>query len=223
MSKTDRGNLTFCNSEPVLINRVLEWFFENWNIPYNDWKWYIRVNLPEQSQKVVEQVTKEVTAFWIANSPIEKEASYPKSVTFTKNSKRRTLTNNGSLIIERRETVFLQVMHSLVKTLFSRMPEQKPEHIAAFLRGLLAADSCINFRLASGHRRVFLTATKASDRQLIIRCCNKLGISTSECAKISNVIFSGRKDLFRMHELNLVSLHPAKYARFLEMLDSYQR
>ena len=48
MSKTVRSALTFANSEPVLINLVLEWFVRESLASPSDWSWYIKLNLPLQ-------------------------------------------------------------------------------------------------------------------------------------------------------------------------------
>jgi response regulator RpfG family c-di-GMP phosphodiesterase len=102
------------------------------------------------------------------------------------------------------------------------MPNRSREEIIAFMRGIIAAEACINYRLSSGHRRVFITATNDDERAIFSRCLNKLGVETTVCKPIKDIVISRIENIYRLHELDLMSLNQEKHKVFLEMIKSYR-
>src|SRR3989344_1652147 len=45
MGKTQNGCLSFANSEPKIINKVIKWFEREFELSKEIWKWYIKVNM----------------------------------------------------------------------------------------------------------------------------------------------------------------------------------
>ncbi len=224
MSKTNRGPITFCNSRPELMNLVLLWFAEEMGIPVERWHWYIKLNLPEpKNQELKTLLKEELVEHWMRQSPIGFEMGFPTKLSFIKNSKNRIAKNNGTLIIERRAPIFVQTLQKLVKDTTFSMPERSREEIIAYMRGIIAAEACINYRISSYHRRVFITATDDEERAIFTRCLNKLGIETKDCKPIKDIVISQRENIMRLHDLDLMSLNEEKHERFLEMMDSYRR
>ncbi|MBR9692737.1 hypothetical protein GOV07_02275 [Candidatus Woesearchaeota archaeon] len=223
MSKTNRGPITFCNSRPELINLVLVWFLEEMKIPLDNWHWYIKLNIQEpQNPDLKKVLTEELTEFWMRKSPIHYELRFPKTLSFIKNTQNEAPKNNGTLIIERRAPIFVQTLQKFVKDMTFSMPERSREEIIAYLRGIIAAEACVNYKLSSGHRRVFITATNEDERAIFTRCLNKLGVETKDCKPIKDIVISRIENIHRLHELDLMSLNEEKHERFLQMLSSYR-
>lgn len=223
MSKTHRGPLTICNSEPSMMKKVLRWFEGCASFPVSSWKWYIRMNIPPVSKDCGDQLTSELVEFWMNQCNISYQQRYPKTITYTPKSRNLVATNEGSLIIETRGTIFVQFVQSLIYHISQSIGNYDRDLISAYMRGIIAAEGCINYKLQTGHRRVFISASKQKERDIFIACLEKLGIESYDCKAISDIVISRKKNLLRMHELGLVSLHPDKHDRFLEMLNSYQR
>ena len=221
MSKTHRGPVTICNSEISLIRRTLKWFSNNWGVANKDWHWYIKLNIPEiQDKECVSQLSSELIEYWLS-SGVAYESRFPTTVSFIHNTSNIIPSNQGTLILERRGPVFVQTLQEFISNSFSLALSASQEEIVGFLQGLIAAESCINFRLASGHRRVFVCSCDDNERELIVDLLAKIGIQAKNYPSVRATIVSGKKNLLRMHELDLVSLHPDKHARFLEMVSSY--
>lgn len=222
MSKTHRGPLTVCNSEPRIIRHFLKWFQDYIDFPLDKWHWYIRTNLPPFDDELNAVLTGELIEHWMTECDVAYEMRYPKTLTFTPSSKNLVANNEGSLILEFRGNVFVQTVQRFVKKVTSEISEAPKEAIVAYMKGVFAAESCINYRLETGHRRVFITATNQEERSIFQRCLKKLGVDSYDCKKISDLVISRRDNLERLDALGLLSLHPVKHARFREMLSSYQ-
>lgn len=221
MSKTHRGPLTFCNSEPSLMRKALSWFAEEFDVSRDKWSWYIKMNIAHPGKKCVLQMQSELIEHWLLTGVVY-EKRFPTTLSFIGDSAREVPANDGTLIVERRGPVFVQTFQLLVNNVFSNLHNEQEKLIVAFLRGLLAAEACINFRLACCHRRVFVCAAQAKERAQIQQCLTRIGVQSKDTPSVRAVIVSGRANLERLDELGLLLLHPVKYARFREMVDSYQ-
>jgi hypothetical protein len=222
MSKTSRGPITFCNCRPEVINHVLRWFSEEFKLRLSNWHWYIKLNIQEPHEELKEVLTQNLIEYWMSNVGLSYHMRFPKTVSFIKNTKNQITKNDGTLIIERRAPIFVQTLQKFVNDMTFTMPNRSREEIIAFMRGIIAAEACINYRLSSGHRRVFITATNDDERAIFSRCLNKLGVETTVCKPIKDIVISRIENIYRLHELDLMSLNQEKHKVFLEMIKSYR-
>lgn len=221
MSKTDRGVSTIANSETSIMKKVIDWF-ENHKLAHrNEWNWYLRFNIPEPDPLVAADLRQAIVPFWISACELEPSKQYKKVLTWTPHTKNHLMANKGTLMIEKGNRIFALVVQRLVATITNSMPKSNKEQIVPFLKGILAAESCINYKLSTGHRRVFVTACYDTERAIFRKGFHAIGITTKDCKPIKDIVISGRDNLLRMHELRLMTLHPNKYEKFLEMVNSY--
>ena len=146
MSKTFNRPLTFCNSEPIIINKVMDWFVREFKFSLNNWKWYIKVNINEPLDiNYKKQLENKVVNFWLKNTKIDPSNHYPKRVSYIKNTKNKILREDdfGSLIIEKRDIIFTQFIINLVKKLSSNITNYDKEEIRMFMRGIIAGESTV--------------------------------------------------------------------------------
>ncbi len=219
MSKTRREQISFCNSEAAILKRVTEWFIVCMMTPAADWRWYIKVNLPKTH--VTDDMKHTLSTFWIDTIGIHPDNHLPTIISGVETTKNTALANKGTLVIEKSSPLYSQTLQSLVSSMTTSMPSRLKEHIIPFMRGVIAAEACVNYRIETGHRRVFITATNNGERQIFRICLEILGIPTYDCHKISDIVISGRENLMKLQELGLMTLHPEKHARFEEMMASY--
>ena len=120
MGKTQNGNLSFANSEPRIINEVMKWFENEFEIKKDFWKWSIKVNINEpkdiEYKKYAEQTC---LYYWLEKSKLQIGSSYPKNVTYIKNTKNIKLKRNyqGTLVIEYKNNLFSQIIKNFVKNI----------------------------------------------------------------------------------------------------------
>lgn len=221
MSKTHNRPLTFANTEPALINCVLEWFEQNDLLSTPDWKWYIKINLPPQGEEIDDQLSSELKEHWATVTNVHWDNSYPTVLSFTPTSPRTVPVNDGCLMLEHRNSILTQTIQRLVKKMTERMPSLDEQHIVWYMQGIIAAESCINWS-NQGHRRIFITAPDLEERALFQRCLERCGVESVSSKPIRGLIISGRSNLERVHELGLMNLHPKKHKKFSQMLASYQ-
>ena len=220
MSKTLQRPFTFANSDVTVMNTVLDFFERAFCISRKEWRWYIRVNLPPSEE--TKTLKSHLTEHWIKACGLSREKQYPVGVSFCNNVQNKELVNNGTVMIERRGPVFIQTVHKLVRDITQSMPRRSEDELIPYMRGIIAAEGTINFKLSSFHRRVFITATNLEERNIFHKCLNRLGIETSDCSSMNVIIISQKKYLLKLKELNLLSLQKEKKNKFYRMINSYQ-
>ena len=118
MGKQQDGKTVFCNHEYQLVNKVIKWFDREFNIPQEKWKWYIKVNINEPSDKDYKKLVREkVVNYWIKKADLSLYQTYPTKISYIKNTKNKKLGfyDYGTLIIEYHSNLFSQVIKKLVK------------------------------------------------------------------------------------------------------------
>ena len=66
MGKKHDGKIAFCNHEYQLINKVIEWFDEEFNFSKDKWKWYIKVNINEPlDENNKKEIKSKVVHYWV--------------------------------------------------------------------------------------------------------------------------------------------------------------
>jgi len=223
MSKTFGRPLTFCNSEPLIINRVIDWFNREFCFSHKIWKWYIKININEPTDKYYKRfIENKVTNFWLNNSKIFYKNNYPKTVSYVKYTKNKKLASPdfGTLIIEKRDSIFCQLIINLVERLSSEVPNYSNQQIKCFMRGIIAGEGCIAINLQAKAYRVQIASVNKKDKQLYYDCLKKIGV-LSKIYKDDMVAVSKKENHMKLLNYDLVSLHPQKHTKFLDMIRLY--
>jgi len=224
MGKTNNGCLNFTNSEHKLINKVLRWFDNEFELPPKEWRWYIKLNMQEPEDETYKrQVEEKVIDHWIAKTAIAPVMRHPKDVVYKKDSKRTRLKEfyYGALIVEYKHNLMSQIIKNLVKKItYERIIYSPPGLMRAYLRGIIAGESTIELFKPNKRYRVYISATQEKEMEIYLECLNRLGIG----AKIyppDKVIISRRDNNIQLLKQRLMTLHPRKYNKFLNMMKQY--
>ncbi len=221
MSKTHDRKIAFANSEPNIIRLVMEWFKEELCVEYKEWKWYIKPNLNMPiNYQFKEELEENLVEFWIMNTSINYNSKYKTFVSYVKTNN-EIAANNGTLIIELNSKIIVQLIHNLLIKMQRFILESGKSEIIQYLRGILAGECCIEVDRKTMKYRVHITANKKRERDLYQNCLAILGIESKQYFDYKDVIISKKKNNFELLELDLMSLNPTKYAKFLEMISLY--
>ena len=178
MSKTVRRSLTFANSEASIMKRVLDWFEHEGLLDRHRWHWYIKLNVPDASYHAGD-LLENLTEYWCNQTGIERGMRNPTPLSYVPDSTRRELLNRGTLMIEGGGPLLIQTVQNFVREVTRVVANYPEDALAGYMRGVIAADGCINYRLASHHRRVFICAVKAEERASYRRALEALGVGSS--------------------------------------------
>lgn len=224
MGKKHDGKLVFCNHEYQLVNKVIKWFDKEFNHKPEKWKWYIKVNINEPlDENYKKEVEDKVINYWVKKTGLSLELSYPKKVSYIKNTKNKKLGfyDYGTLIIECRSNLFSQVIKILVKDIFCNILYYKDDEIRAFMKGIIAGESNVEVYLPDKRYRVFITAKDPEERKLFQNCLKRIGIDSIQNKDFKSIIISKKENNLELLKQKLMTLSHKKYNKFLRMMKLY--
>ncbi len=222
MGKTN-NNLVFANNEPSIINETMEWFKDELIIPFDRWKWSVKLNLVKPlNEQFKDELENNLIDFWCMNSHVQFDAKYLTGVTYISNTKNTIANNNGTVGIEISSILLAQFMQSLLLKFQSMLLECSAEEKSAYMRGIIAAEGCVEHNRKIGKRTVHISASKEEERLLFKACLASLGIDLKVYNNYNETIISQRLNLRNVEKLDLMSLNPTKYAKFIEMMSCYK-
>ena len=217
-------NIVFSNSEPIVINHILDWFEKNFKIPRNNWRWLIQFNKKLVNHEAPKEMkSRELAAylFWIKNTQIDKNKHFPKWVTYRGFDKGVLSTESkwGMLSIYCGNNKIQKIINSLLNRTFSSLSKLSENKIINYLDGLFCGDGGVN--LSRSVRRIFVASFRKEVKNQLMDLFTKLRID----AYISgNEIFiSNLTDLFRLYKNNFFYTHPLKRLQLVELLLSYKQ
>ncbi len=225
MGKQHDGKVVFCNHEDKLINKVIKWFEEEFNFSKKRWKWYIKVNINEHSDaNYKKEVEDKVINYWIEKANLPLEQSYPKKVSYIKNTNNTLLGfyNYGTLIIEGGSNLFSQIIKNFVKNMFCDILNYSDNEIKHFMRGIIAGEANVEVHILDKRYRVFITAKDPNERLLFQKCLQRLGIGSIQNGDFKSIIISKKENNLELLKQKLMTLSPEKYNKFLRMMSFYQ-
>ncbi|MEK6968264.1 MAG: hypothetical protein AABX51_06540 [Nanoarchaeota archaeon] len=223
MNKHSVSTLVFANCEPNIINLVMDWFKEELRIDYPEWNWYIRLNyIKPENPEFRDELEENLIEFWLRNSSVLFDLKYTVSVSYLKATKNEIAANDGTLMIEFSSTIVAQFMQNILTKFQSYLLTCDSEEIGWYMRGILAGESCIELNRKIKKFAVRISASKLEERQLFQICLKKLDIELKLYENYTETVISRKANLIRVRDLNLLSLNPTKYAKFLEMMSCYQ-
>jgi hypothetical protein len=224
MGKKHDGKISFANHEYQIINNVIKWFENEFNFKKEIWKWYIKVNINEPfDENYKKELEGKIINYWIEKSGLSIEMSYPKKVSYIKNTKNKKLEMNdyGTLIIEKGSNLFSQIIKKLLKEIIKEMINFSDNEIRSFLRGIIAGESCVEIHLPSKKYRVHISVTNPDEKLIYYKSLKKIDIN-SIIYKYDKLVISRKENHIKLFQQDLMSLSPEKYNKFIEMLKQYQ-
>src|SRR3989344_1620853 len=225
MGKQHDGKVVFCNHEYRLIKKVIDWFEEEFNISKDSWKWYIKVNINEPSdESYKKEVEDKVINYWISKMKLSLEQSYPKKVSYIKNTSNTKLRfyDYGTLIIERGSNLFSQILKNFVKKFFHEVLLCADNEIRWFMEGIIAGESNVEVNQVSKHYRVLISAKNLEERKIYQSCLNRLGVDSAVYPDFHGVVISRKENNLELLKQKLMTLSPEKYNKFLRMMSLYE-
>src|SRR3989338_2780843 len=225
MGKKHDGKIVFCNHEYKLIRKVMKWFEIEFDLPKDAWKWYIKVNINEPfDENYKREVEYKVINYWISKIGLSLKGSYPKKVSYIKNTKNITLGffDYGTLIIEIGSNLFSQILKNFVKNTFYSILQYQDNEIRWFMRGIIAGESNIEIHMQEKHYRVFISAKDFEERKIYQKCLKRLKIESTNYPNFVGLIISRKQNNLQLLKQQLMTLSPEKYNKFLRMINLYQ-
>jgi len=222
--KLRKSTLSFTNSEPNLINVVME-LFKRFKIEPLDWSWNITFNYKlkefEDSEKTLQR-EQESEKFWHLNASINQNSKCNKIFFYTGNKKyknmRKCTMRLGSLKISHSDIIFYQFIRQLLEEI--KLVASK-EVIQYYLQGIFAGEGCVRQTIFGSLDNVNVGAVNKEDQLLFARHLNVLGIICSiqpNCVKIHNL-----KNFIKIYHHQLLCLHPVRQKKFLECLSKFKQ
>tara|TARA_Y100000310_G_scaffold345379_1_gene464300 strand:- start:5182 stop:6510 length:1329 start_codon:yes stop_codon:yes gene_type:complete len=223
MGKTQNGCITFPNSEPKIINKVIRFFEKEFDIPKTWWRWYLAVNIKEpQDKEYKNQIEKKVLNYWVRKTPLKLNQSNPKKVTYRKVEHTKLKEYYyGCLMIEYKDNIYSQIIKIFLKNTTSNMKLENTDNIRAFMRGLIAGEGCIECHKETKKYRVHISVTDPKEKINYVNLLKELNIKAYNY-KGDKIIVSKRKNNIQLLKQKLMTLHPRKYNKFLNMMKNYQ-
>jgi hypothetical protein len=220
------SNIIFTNSEPVLINVVLE-FFERLFIEKENWSWSVIFNfkLKNNESKIETQAREtEALAFWTTNSLINPNKIQNKCLQYTGNKKYENM-RPGSMRYGSLRMLFPSIIHyQLILNFLERINEliAKDEgFITYYMQGLIAGEGYVKPTKYKSLDSVRIGCTKESEKQYYHALLSRLNINSS--IEENQISISNQKNFLIMYQLELIKLHPKKYITFLNALLGFKQ
>ncbi len=223
MGKTQNGCLTFANTEPKIINKVIKWFEKNLEISKEHWKWYIAINIKDPyDQNYKKMLEEKLINYWLNKTRLKLEQGHPKKVTY-RNVKHTQLKEDyyGCLMIEFKNNLFSQIFKNFLKLVVTNLFNENAEYIKHFMKGILAGEGTVAYHPKSKHYAVHISASKLEEREIYKKCLFKLGIELKIYSNYKETLISKKHNLIQLLKQKLMILHPRKYSKFLYMMRQY--
>jgi len=225
MGKTQNGSIVFPNSEPKIINKVLKWFEKELGINRDTWRWYIAINIKEPCVEERNKIEARIVNYWVKKTEIRLNRSHPKRITYRR-VEHIKLKNNyfGCLMIEYKNNLFSQIIKRFLKKItYNRIEYENKKDIRAFMRGIIAGEGTIAYHKKSRHYGVHISATERKEREIYKKCLNKLEINIKIYENYKEMLISKRENNVKLLNQRLMTLHPKKYNKFLNMMKQYPK
>ena len=224
MGKTQNGTLSFANNEPKIINYVLNWFKKELELDESIWRWSIKLNINDpENQNYKKEIENKVINYWTSKTKIFLAQAYPKKVTYIKNTNNTKLKffDRGSLVLEYRNNLFSQIIKNLVKEItYEKILEYNSNLIQGYIKGIIAGESAVELSKKDKKYRIHISASKEEEKEIFYQCLKKLEIDSIKY-KGDKLIISKKENNIKLLNQRLMTLHPKKYAKFLNMMRQY--
>src|SRR3989344_4319268 len=219
MGKTPNGNLSFPNHEYCIINQVMQWFTDVFNLPYDTWRWSIKLNINEPvDQTYREQVETKAVNHWLQRTKTSLEKSYPKKVTYVNENytqnKILSFHDYGTLVLEYKNKHFIK------KITYEKLLNFDKELIRGFMRGIIAGEGCVELSKTDKKYRVHISVSKEDEKEIYYQSLKKLEVDSIKYPG-DKLVISKRKNNIQLLLQQLMTLSHEKYAKFCTMMKQY--
>ena len=181
MGKQHDGKIAFCNHEYKLVKKVMKWFEREFDLPKDSWKWYIKVNINEPSdENYKKEVENKVLNYWTSKLELSLEWSYPKKVSYIKNTTNTKLQfyDEGTLIIEIGSNLFSQILKIFLKNMTKNIINYEDYEIRHYMRGIIAGEGCVEINTPIKKYRVHISANNEDEKWIYHNCLTKLNVKS---------------------------------------------
>ena len=219
-----KSTLSFTNSEPNLINVVME-FFKGFKIEPLDWSWNITFNYKLKEYEDLQQTSRrelESESFWHINTSINQNNKGNKIIFYTGNKKYRNMRKGtmqfGSLKINHSDIILYQLIRNLLEEIKNMVSIETSSH---YLQGIFAGEGCVQPTVFGSLDNVNVGAVVKEDQLFFAKCLELLNISCSLAPtyiKIHNL-----KNFLKIYHYNLLELHPVRHKKFLTCLSQFKQ
>ncbi len=213
--KRDCAQIKFVNSNIKLINLLIEYFKDTFNIPFDKWSGRIFYVGSEKSDK-------ELKNYWLKHTKILQK-NLKKTIFIDRRGNKSS--RHGVLHILLISSIFTEVIMGILNLLKRECLKSKV-WTAAFLRGLMAADAHV--KLTKWPNKTTLTMVELAieneeESILYNQMFNRLGITTRTYLKSGKIDIMHWNNLKKLAEFKLLKLHPEKYEQFISGFNNHKK
>ncbi|MFH1473580.1 MAG: helix-turn-helix domain-containing protein [Candidatus Aenigmatarchaeota archaeon] len=221
-TKTNPKSLEFVNSEPVMIQRILD-FFKFFKISPEKLKWRIIFN-GKLKRKYTESDEKASREFWLKTTKLSPNNEQSSSPHYTKNTKGKMRKNVpwGSTDIYYNNTIFRRVILKLLEHVKEKVIGNRKLAVY-YLKGYLAGEAYVG----SYDRAVQFASVNNNELAVANQCLNLLDIKSSPSKATSTspprIIITNLDGFLKLYKNDIFELNPYKKLALLNKILQYKK
>lgn len=218
--KAKRKTLEFVNSEPLMINHVLD-FFEIFYIRRKYWKWRLIFN--GNIRHLIENNVEKITNYWFETTGLDANKKMLCSPYFTKpQGSYKIKTKLGSLCLNYNNLLFHNFVENLSKKIKSIIIKNE-NYIWAYLSGSLCGEACVG---KGECREIHMAFQDEKQLNFVKGLLNKVGIKTSYARACSTspqrIIICSKDNFLKLYKKGVFDVNLKKKFSLINRLLSYK-
>ena len=129
----------------------------------------------------IQEIEDNVIAYWIGKTNLTLERSYPKKVSYIKNTMntKLKLDDYGTLIIEVGSNLFSQIIKNFVKNMTQNIVNFEKSEVKHFMRGIIAGESCVEIHIPSKKYRIHISANDKDEKLIYYKRYSEANLGES--------------------------------------------
>lgn len=216
-----RGAIEFVNSEPLMINEILD-FLEIFYIRKEYWKWRIIFN--GNIRHLIKNNIEGITNFWIDNTGLSGDMQHDFSPYFTKpKGSYKIKTMLGSLIIDYNNLLFHNFIENLSKKV--RLYIMNNEDLIWFyLSGFLCGEAYVGDRKC---KEIQIGFQNSDQLEYVKELLKQVGVNTSYSRASSTspprILICSKDNFLKLYEKGIFDINLKKKASLIRRLLGYKK
>jgi hypothetical protein len=206
------------NSEPKIINLLLEFFDENKIIRKDAWDLTVSINSKNISEDQKQQICENIRKYWSTQLSIPPDRI--RNIYWYDQFNSTLDPNYGEINLRFNNASLRKVIDFLLEFAKKKALENKNFAIG-FLRGLFAAEGSVEISKDGRLLEVRLAAKKLKDRKLYKKICEVAGLQASCEIKHHHVRVHNLTNFFKCLEYDIFKLHAKKKENFILQLKKF--
>ena len=204
------ANTSFTNSNPDIVNHVLDFFEEFFNIKRNSWRITIIFNSKDFPLRHKEEFESKIRNFWINNLKVPNE-NFTK--TYFNQRKRAVQSKSGSVNLKYCNSVYASFFKNMLENLKGIIENDRTVS-QSYIRGLIAAEG--SSYIKNGFlNSVEIGASRDEDFEHYKKCLRVIGIKRAW--KGNNAIkICGWDNFYELWKIKAFKLHKKRELKFTE-------